>query len=77
VATNAWWWWTLFGDIEPDAAEAFAKISGRLSLLVTEVLDRARAEDVMPRAAATAMAAERAAALTEDLQASVTDRHVR
>jgi glutamate dehydrogenase (NAD(P)+) len=66
VATNAWWWWTLFGDIEPDAAEAFAKISGRLRPLVTEVLDRARAEDVMPRAAATAMAAERAAALTRD-----------
>jgi glutamate dehydrogenase (NAD(P)+) len=66
VATNAWWWWTLFGDIEPDAAEAFAKISDRLRPLVTEVLDRSRAEDVTPRAAATAMAAERADALTQD-----------
>jgi glutamate dehydrogenase (NAD(P)+) len=66
VATNAWWWWTLFGDIEPDAAEAFAKIAGRLRPLVTEVLDRSRAEDILPRAAALAMAAERAAALTRD-----------
>jgi glutamate dehydrogenase (NAD(P)+) len=25
VATNAWWWWTLFGDIEPAADAAFAR----------------------------------------------------
>ena len=41
VATNAWWWWTLFGDIEPVAADAFTKISSTLSALVGEVLDLA------------------------------------
>jgi glutamate dehydrogenase (NAD(P)+) len=61
VATNAWWWWTLFGDIEPVAAHAFAKISERLSGLVVEVLQRAAADDVSPRAAAVALSLARAA----------------
>jgi glutamate dehydrogenase (NAD(P)+) len=41
VATDAWWWWTLFGDIEPAADAAFAKIASTLGSLVTEVLDTA------------------------------------
>ena len=35
VATNAWWWWTLFGDTEPAADAAFAKIASTLGSLVT------------------------------------------
>ena len=56
VATNAWWWWTLFGDIAPERDAAFAKISATLRRLVGELLDRAAAEGIAPRAAATAIA---------------------
>jgi glutamate dehydrogenase (NAD(P)+) len=57
VATNAWWWWTLFGDIPPEREPAFAKISATLRRLVGELLDRAQAERIAPRAAAAAIAA--------------------
>lgn len=59
VATNAWWWWTLFGDIEPTADAAFGKISTVLRRLTHDVLDRATAAGTTPRAAATTIAAER------------------
>jgi glutamate dehydrogenase (NAD(P)+) len=62
VATNAWWWWTLFGDISPTAEAAFDKISTVLGGLTREVLRRAAAAGTTPRAAALAIAAERAAA---------------
>jgi glutamate dehydrogenase (NAD(P)+) len=62
VAANAWWWWTLFGDIEPEPVDAFAKISVTLRTLVVELLDRAKRERISPRQAALAMAAERLAA---------------
>lgn len=61
VATNAWWWWTLFGDIEPTAPAAYEKISKVLGGLTTEVLDRALARDLLPRAAAIEIAAARIA----------------
>lgn len=57
VATNAWWWWTLFGDISPTAQAAFGKIDAVLGALTREVLRRSRAEGVTPRAAALAIAA--------------------
>ncbi|RZU75485.1 glutamate dehydrogenase (NAD(P)+) [Micromonospora kangleipakensis] len=63
VATNAWWWWTLFGDIEPTAQASFAKISTVLRGLVAEMLDRAGSAGVTPRTAALAMSAERAEAV--------------
>jgi glutamate dehydrogenase (NAD(P)+) len=63
VATNAWWWWTLFGDIEPTAPAAFGKISTVLRGLVGEVFDRCERRGGTPREAATAMAHERAAEL--------------
>ncbi|BCB82591.1 glutamate dehydrogenase [Phytohabitans flavus] len=63
VATNAWWWWTLFGDIAPTAEAAFAKISTTLRALLHEMLDRAAGTGGSPRAAALAMANERAAEL--------------
>ncbi|WP_218578877.1 Glu/Leu/Phe/Val family dehydrogenase [Phytohabitans houttuyneae] len=63
VATNAWWWWTLFGDIAPTADAAFGKISTTLCGLLHEMLDRAAGTGGSPRAAALAMANERAAEL--------------
>ncbi|MFJ1749724.1 Glu/Leu/Phe/Val dehydrogenase dimerization domain-containing protein [Streptomyces sp. NPDC088116] len=61
--TNAWWWWTLFGDIGPDADEAFAHIRRAMRRLVDDMLERAEADGGTPRAAAHAMAADRLAAI--------------
>jgi len=58
MATNAWWWWTLFGDIPPERDPALARISATMRRLVGELLERAEREAILPRAAATAMAAE-------------------
>jgi glutamate dehydrogenase (NAD(P)+) len=58
LATNAWWWWTLFGDIPPEREAALAKVSATMRQLVGELLARAAAEGILPRAAATAMATE-------------------
>jgi len=61
MATNAWWWWTLFGDVQPSAQAAFALVDRTIGALVEEVF--ARSADGEPlRRAALAMAAERAAA---------------
>ncbi|MEV5355467.1 Glu/Leu/Phe/Val dehydrogenase dimerization domain-containing protein [Streptomyces sp. NPDC052693] len=57
--TNAWWWWTLFGDIGADAEEAFAHTRRSMRALVERMLTRARAEGTTPRAAAHAIAADR------------------
>ncbi|MBW5480387.1 Glu/Leu/Phe/Val dehydrogenase dimerization domain-containing protein [Streptomyces bambusae] len=62
--TNAWWWWTLFGDIGPAAEEAYAKVRSSIRELVTLVLDRAAAEGTSPRTAARALAHGRLAELT-------------
>jgi len=64
VATNAWWWWTLFGDIAPEREAAFAKIAATMRRLVGTLLDRAAADGVLPRAAATAIADENLARLS-------------
>ena len=61
LATNAWWWWTLFGDIEPTVAAAFAQVDGTMEDLVGEVFARAP-ENTPLRATAETMADERAAA---------------
>ncbi|MFC7843406.1 Glu/Leu/Phe/Val dehydrogenase dimerization domain-containing protein [Streptomyces sp. NPDC001046] len=57
--TNAWWWWTLFGDVGPDAEEAFAHTRRAMRALVGRMLARAEAEGITPRAAAHALAADR------------------
>ncbi|NUT37776.1 MAG: glutamate dehydrogenase [Hamadaea sp.] len=61
VATNAWWWWTLFGDIAPTADEAFGKISAVLRGLTTDILKQAAADGTTPRTAALEIARRRAA----------------
>ncbi|MQY33626.1 Glutamate dehydrogenase [Streptomyces sp. RB17] len=57
--TNAWWWWTLFGDIGADAEEAFGYIRGRMRALIGLVLARADADGTTPRAAAHALVTDR------------------
>ncbi|MGX2993524.1 Glu/Leu/Phe/Val dehydrogenase dimerization domain-containing protein [Streptomyces sp. JNUCC 64] len=64
-ATNAWWWWTLFGDIGPDPEEAFAHIRTSLRELIGRVLARAEADGTCPRSAAHALAAENLGEITE------------
>ncbi|MFD0318500.1 Glu/Leu/Phe/Val dehydrogenase dimerization domain-containing protein [Streptomyces flavalbus] len=63
--TNAWWWWTLFGDVGADAAEAFAHTRRAMRALVTTVLARADADGTTPRAAAHALAADRLPVIAE------------
>ncbi|MEU0243292.1 Glu/Leu/Phe/Val dehydrogenase dimerization domain-containing protein [Streptomyces sp. NPDC006235] len=63
--TNAWWWWTLFGDIGPDAEEAFAHTRRSMRSLVERMLARARADGTTPRAAAHALVADRLPVMAE------------
>ncbi|MFF0484400.1 Glu/Leu/Phe/Val dehydrogenase dimerization domain-containing protein [Streptomyces sp. NPDC004435] len=63
--TNAWWWWTLFGDVEADADQAFARVRVAMRALTGAVLDRAEADGVLPRAAAHALVAERLPVIAE------------
>ena len=58
LATNAWWWWTLFGDVEPTASAAFAQIEETIGGLVSEAFART-APGAPLRTAAVAMAEER------------------
>lgn len=71
VGTNAWWWWVAFDDIAPTAEAAFGKISGVLSPLTSQMLDRARREGISPREAATEIADEKRAAVSERYPTSV------
>lgn len=63
--TNAWWWWTLFGDIEADADQAFDRVRRAMRALVGGVLDRAAGDGTSPRAAAHALAEERLPLIAE------------
>ncbi|MGW7051514.1 Glu/Leu/Phe/Val dehydrogenase dimerization domain-containing protein [Streptomyces sp. NPDC054887] len=63
--TNAWWWWTLFGDIGADADEAFAYTRRSMRALVDRMLTRADADGTTPRAAAHAIVADRLPVIAE------------
>ncbi|MEU8765252.1 Glu/Leu/Phe/Val dehydrogenase dimerization domain-containing protein [Streptomyces sp. NPDC048659] len=63
--TNAWWWWTLFGDVEADADAAFAQVRRAMRRLVGQVLDRAEADGTSPRAAAHALVEARLPEIAE------------
>ncbi|QPP05713.1 glutamate dehydrogenase [Streptomyces bathyalis] len=63
--TNAWWWWTLFGDIGADADAAFAHIRRSMRALVERMLARAEADGTSPRAAAHAIVADRLPLIAE------------
>ncbi|MGN6721176.1 MAG: Glu/Leu/Phe/Val family dehydrogenase [Marmoricola sp.] len=64
VMTNAWWWWNVFGDIEPTAESAFAKIDRVMARLIDRVVADA-VDGVTLRDAAQALANANAAALQE------------
>ncbi|MFE7129864.1 Glu/Leu/Phe/Val dehydrogenase dimerization domain-containing protein [Streptomyces sp. NPDC057638] len=63
--TNAWWWWTLFGDIEADADAAFAYTRRSMRELVGQMLGRAERDGTTPRAAAHAIVADRLPVISE------------
>ncbi|WP_329042052.1 glutamate dehydrogenase [Streptomyces sp. NBC_00178] len=63
--TNAWWWWTLFGDIGADADEAFTHTRRAMRSLIGTVLERAEADGCTPRAAAHALVADRLPVMAE------------
>ncbi|MFI6124404.1 Glu/Leu/Phe/Val dehydrogenase dimerization domain-containing protein [Streptomyces sp. NPDC051064] len=63
--TNAWWWWTLFGDIGPDAEEAFGHTRRSMRVLMDRVLERAAADGCTPRAAAHSLVADRLPVMAE------------
>lgn len=62
--TNAWWWWTLFGDIGADAEEAFEHTRRSMRALIGRMLARAEADGSTP-AAAHALVAERLPVMAE------------
>ena len=61
LATNAWWWWTLFGDVDPTPAAAFARVDETIGGLVDEAFRRTASGQPL-RTAALAMAQERSEA---------------
>ncbi|NYJ02206.1 glutamate dehydrogenase (NAD(P)+) [Nocardioides thalensis] len=63
VMTNAWWWWIVFGDIEPTAGSSFAKIDVVMRRLVTTVADDADATGRTLRASALELADSNAQAV--------------
>ncbi|MBT2508005.1 glutamate dehydrogenase [Streptomyces sp. ISL-98] len=63
--TNAWWWWTLFGDIGADADEAFAYTRRSMRALIDQMLARAEADGTTPRAAAHAIVADHLPVIAE------------
>ncbi|MCX4585335.1 glutamate dehydrogenase [Streptomyces sp. NBC_01481] len=63
--TNAWWWWTLFGDIDANADEAFAYTRRSMRALIGQMLARAEADGTTPRAAAHAIVADRLPVIAE------------
>lgn len=64
-ATNAWWWWTLFGDVEADVEQAFAKTRAEMREIVTDVLARAERDAGTLRDAALAITVERLDAIDD------------
>ncbi len=64
-ATNAWWWWTLFGDVGADADEASNQVRTSMTRLVTVMLDQADADGLTPRAAAQSVVEQNLAAIDE------------
>lgn len=63
VMTNAWWWWIVFGDIEPTAESSFTKIDTVMRRLVTSVADEAAASGRTLRACALELADRNARAV--------------
>lgn len=65
VMTNAWWWWIVFGDIEPTEESSFAKIDAVMHRLVARVADEAAGSGRTLRDCALEVAADNSRAVTE------------
>ncbi|GAA1644503.1 MULTISPECIES: Glu/Leu/Phe/Val dehydrogenase dimerization domain-containing protein [Brevibacterium] len=64
-ATNAWWWWVYFGDIDGSWEQSRALIVETLRDLTTETITAARESGVTPRVAAQARVDANLAALAD------------
>ncbi len=53
-ATNAWWWWVTFGDVDGSWDDSRTIVTETLRALTTEVLDSAHDQGISLRAAAQA-----------------------
>ncbi|WP_347353541.1 Glu/Leu/Phe/Val dehydrogenase dimerization domain-containing protein [Intrasporangium sp.] len=65
VMTNAWWWWIVFQDIEPNAEASFAKIRGVMHRLVETVTADAAESGCTLREAALHLVDRNSKALAE------------
>ncbi len=65
LGTNAWWWWVVFGDVEPTADAAFARIDATMRRLVAEVYEASDRGRTSLRTAAHGLAERNAAAAAE------------
>ena len=63
-ATNAWWWWTLFGDIDASVSQATEQIRGEMRRILTTVFALARTTETPLRQAALAFTAEQLATIS-------------
>jgi glutamate dehydrogenase (NAD(P)+) len=64
-ATNAWWWWTLFGDIGADAGQAERKVRDSMRQIVSGLLTDAERQRTTVRTAALASVDRKLAAIDE------------
>ncbi|MFA9431203.1 Glu/Leu/Phe/Val dehydrogenase dimerization domain-containing protein [Egicoccus sp. AB-alg2] len=64
-ATNAWWWWVVYGDIAPTAEASFAKIAARMQRLLKTVVSTADAQGIPLRQAALDVADRNVRLLTD------------
>jgi glutamate dehydrogenase (NAD(P)+) len=64
-ATNAWWWWTLFGDIGADAGQAERKVRDSMRQIVGGLLADARPQQMTMRTAALASVERKLGAIDE------------
>lgn len=66
-ATNAWWWWVTFGDVDGSWEQSRSIVTETLRELTTEVLQEAAAAAITPRAAAQTRVDENLEALRSDV----------
>jgi glutamate dehydrogenase (NAD(P)+) len=56
AGTNAWFWWTMLGELPPGTAVAFPRLEQTMRIAVRSVLDTAARESISPREAAERVA---------------------
>jgi glutamate dehydrogenase (NAD(P)+) len=61
--TNAWWWWTLFGDIDASVPQATRQIRTEMRRILTTVFTLSRATNTTLRQAALSFTADQQAAI--------------